>query len=129
MSVAVFRSLAAGLALLVAVRAARFLRDPAAPSARGEREYFAWAWRSPVFLQCLEQAGPRLQPGELITISVPKGPLEPWWVRYVADYALPAQGLVAVDFGATRQMPAHLTRLAFDGSGLTIVRPPRGGRP
>lgn len=122
--------LAAGLALVVAFRADRFLKNPRALSARGEREYFGWAWRGPVFLDRLREAGTSLDEGELISISVPPGPLEPWWVRYVADYALPGQGLVAVDAGKGRTFSPHLTQLVFDGSGvLTIRRPRRVGRP
>jgi hypothetical protein len=122
--------LAVGLAIVVAIRAVRFVGNPGAAGARGERDYFAWAWRSPAFLDRLAEARPGLVPGELISITLPAGPLEPWWVRFVADYALPAQGLVAVDSGGSRRVSPHLTQLIFDASGrLAIRRPQRVGRP
>lgn len=118
------------LSCVLVVRAARFLRHPDVPSARGERDYYDWAWRSPLFVARLEQARLELLDGELVAISVPPGTLEPWWVRYVADYALPAQGLVAVDAGDGRSPALHVTRLVFDTENrLEIHRMRRAGHP
>jgi hypothetical protein len=123
-------ALTIALGLVAAVRAVRFAKEPTARTARGEREYFAWAWPDRHFAERLKAVAPYLEDGELYSISIPSGSLEPWWVHLVADYALPSQQLVAVEAGPQRRPSPHLTGLVFDASGnVSIRRPRRVGRP
>jgi hypothetical protein len=104
-----------------AVRAAR-LAGGGALTARGERQWYRWAYRHPELAAQLGRARAELRPRETVHLVVPAGRYEARWLRVMARYHLPEQALGGIhERGAPPFPPPGATTVALAWSGEVWV--------